>query len=437
MLRSRVSGVTSLDGQANDLLFFLLDRLRPSKSYGPKGSLGLPVVSDDASRVLAHFYLTELDDALLTEGKMGRYTRWVDDMVVSVADETEGGKIVARIERALSQIGLVANSSKTGVISKADFRKQHYEDDNEYLDEVHDKTNQGAALSPSERQDFDRHLSLFLASTPEGYWSRALRRYYTESRRVRSKKLAKLWDRHLQSYPTEGQHIFDYISFYPGSLSLCEQLFRFLKDFAPLFEDLQVLAYETLLLTPFPDDAVLRSYVVLQTYHHYLGLSGFERPTGYVRGLQSLVVYKFGGPKAVGLLAKRFTNEAVENPDFATYAFPVIAAGSSHWRQQALAGVEHIEDPRILRLRTLVSRLLNGDELAARMLLGLLEPQITRLPSRAVVNPRALPLLGVALQSTSPTARNLIQTSLARIVQKVTSTGEKELIDRITLSHLK
>ncbi|HLC30233.1 MAG TPA: hypothetical protein VJM51_05585 [Dehalococcoidia bacterium] len=74
LLRGKVTGATSLDSIANDLMFYILERLQPSENFGPKGLFGLPVVADDTSRILAHFYLNSLDLELSREGSQGRYT---------------------------------------------------------------------------------------------------------------------------------------------------------------------------------------------------------------------------------------------------------------------------------------------------------------------------------------------------------------------------
>ena len=288
LLRSKVTEVTSLEGQANDLLFYLLDRLLTYHNYGPKGLFGLPVVGDDTSRILAHYFLLDLDLALSQEGSENRYTRWVDDMVVSVPDHLEGVKIVSRIENALTRIGLVANSSKTEIITKEEFQERHYVNDNVFLDDIHQMTD---ARLPVDRRLFHKHLRTFLTCRRGGYESRILRRYYTQSRRIRSKILLCLWQEHLREFPSNAQSILDYVSFFEGTLSFCTELFDFLKTHGALFEDLQVLLYETLLLKPFPNDGILRNYVVRQAYLHYTGLGDFTRPSGYVRALQALVMY--------------------------------------------------------------------------------------------------------------------------------------------------
>ena len=225
LLRSKVSGETLLDEKATNLLFYLLENLRPAEGYSPSGSLGLPTVADDTSRILAHFYLAELDEELIEEGQSGRYTRWVDDMVISVPDAVEGGKVVTRIERALLRVGLVANSSKTDLVPKDVFRESHHEEENEYLDEVHQAIKSEEKFTSEDQILFEKRLTSFLCSPKEGNWSRILRRYYTESRRVRSTILLTHWKDHLAEYPTNSDYILDYVSFFPGDMEFCDQLF--------------------------------------------------------------------------------------------------------------------------------------------------------------------------------------------------------------------
>ena len=432
LLRSKITGVTSLEGQANDLLFFLLAHLLPSYNYEPKGLFGLPVVGDDTSRILAHYYLLDLDSALSQEGSDSRYTRWVDDMVVSVPNYLEGVEVISRIENALERIGLVANSSKTEIISKETFRERHYLDDNEFLDSVDQATMTGQHI---DKREFHKYLHTFLDSSSRGYRARVLRRYYTQSRKLRSKTLLRSWNEHLREFPGNAQSILDYVSFFEGTLGFCTQLFDFLKTHGALFEEFQILLYETLLLKPFPNDIILRNYVVRQCYLHYGGLRGFTRPGGYVRGLQSLVMFKFGGVRAAKLVARRFAHESVESPTFATYAFPVIAADRA-LRTTALEVIEHIEDPRIFRLKALVEHLVNGEKRATGLLIGLLDPRETKLPGRYVVNARALPLLEIARGTSNSARSSQLRQAVKNTAKKLRTADSSELIDRIALSHL-
>ena len=435
LLRSKISGETILDEKANNLLFYLLEDLRPAEGYSPSGSFGLPTVDDDTSRMLAHFYLVELDKELINEGQQGRYTRWVDDMVISVPDAVEGGRAVTRIERALSRLGLVANSSKTHLVPKEEFRESHLEEENEYLDEVHEAIETEEEFSSEERIFFEEKLNCFLISAKKGQWSRILRRYYTESRRVRSKTLLTKWGDHLAEFPTNSQYILDYVSFYQGNMEFCDQLFGYLKKRGPLFDDIQILLYETLLLKPFPNDSNLKDHVVSQVGSHILGKDGFEPPIGYIKGLQALTMYKFGGPKVSDSLAPMFAKAALESPTFATYGLPVLAASECH-RQLAFDGTEQMEDSRILRIRALIERLESSDDKAIGVLLGLLQPKETKYPTRWILNSRALPLLKIALRSPNTKNYKKIHDAIQKVIVKLTNIEDSSLFDWVTLDHL-
>ena len=436
LMRSKVSSQTSLDEKANNLLFYLLENLRPAEGYSPSGSFGIPTVADDTSRILAHFFLAELDDELAEEGQQGRYTRWVDDMVISVPDAVQGAKVVARIERALSRLGLVANSSKTSLVTKEAFRKSHIEEENDYLDAIHEATDSEKEIASVVRQEFEERLCTFLTSPQEGQWSRVLRRYYTESRRIRSETLLTEWDNHLAEFPTNGKHILDYVSFFPGNLEFCKRLFEYVRSQGHLFEDIQILLYETLLLKPFPDETNLRHYVLSEVSRHFLGEDGFEAAIGYVRGLQALTMYKFGGSEGSTCFASTFEEDVLKSPTFATYGMPVLAASEQH-RQLAFDATEQIQDARILRVRALIERLEHGDSKATGVLLGLMQPRSTKLPTSWIMNSRALPLLKIALRSSNANAQQRISAAKKNLVTKLSNVSEWGLVDSITLSHLK
>jgi len=74
------------------------------------GVRGLPV-GPDASAVLANAVLAPVDRALAGEGI--EHLRWVDDIVVSSADPPAA---LSAIRRALEQIGLRLNESKTRIV---------------------------------------------------------------------------------------------------------------------------------------------------------------------------------------------------------------------------------------------------------------------------------------------------------------------------------
>ena len=435
LLRSKISSEGALNENSINLLFHLLDRIRIVEEYRPTVSLGLPAVADDTSRILAHFYLAELDGELSVEGQNGRYTRWVDDMVISTEDAIEGRTIVARIERTLSKLGLVANSAKTKLISKEQFRIDHYEEQNAYLDLVHDTTETENSIPLHFVEGFEYSLNHFLTPPYVGEWEQVLRRFYTQSKRIRSETLLAKWCEHLAEFPGSSAKILDYVSFFPGNMDFCDRFFSFLKRRGPLFDDIQILLYETLLLKPFPVDPEMRCHIFNLVNTHFSGNDGFEAPGGYVKGLQALAMYKFGGAKASDCVAETFAEIALESPVFATYGLPVLAASETH-RAHAFGSTEQLEDSRILRVRTLIERLEGGDENAIGLLLGLLEPKTTKYPTRLIINTRALPLLKIARRSVDENARERVDQAARIQCTKLNEAMDSGLVDGFTLEHL-
>ena len=274
-----------------------------------------------------------------------------------------------------------------------------------------------------------------MCSPREGYWSRVLRRYYTESRRSRSTTLLTKWDEHLADFPSDCQYILDYVCFFQGDMEFCDRLFGYLKRQGPLFDSIQILLYETLLLKPFPTEPNLRKHLIQKVRSHFLGEDGFEAPIGYVKGLQALVIYKFGDSSDADFLASMFQRTVLDSPAFASYGLPVLAA-THHHRQLALDAIEQIEDSRILRIRALLERLENGDDKAISVLLGLLQPKETKFPTTWVMNSRALPLLKIALGCNSASSLKRIQDAKKRFSEKLKNIKDATLVDWITLEHL-
>ena len=436
LLRNKFGSVNTLDTKATNLLFHLLEHLRPIDDYSPQGAFGLPVVPDDASRIMANFYLADLDEELLSEGQRGGYTRWVDDMVVSVSDSVSAGIVTARIERALSRLGLVPNSSKTELLHKKEFRLQHYVDDNEYLDQVHESTENNRRLPADHEIEFEKRLSCFLNTPVYGNWRRVLQRYYTQSRRIRSRSLLSTWTTHLTDFPAQARNILDYVAFFQGSLEFSEELFLFLKKKGSLFEDIQILLYETLLLKPFLYDEEMCEFILDQTHSHFRGENGFDRPTGYLKGLQSLVMYKFAPSRTPELIKPGFVETTLVYPIFATYGLPLLASDDSQ-RRYAFEGMGEIHDSRISRVCSLIESLEQGDNRTSGIVLSLLKPKMTASPLRHVINPRVLPLLKIALRTDDRENRKRIIAAMERAYNQILSEGDEDLRDFVTLRHIR
>ena len=393
ILRQSFTRAGFLDHDATNLIFFLLEQLMVRDKYGPRSKLGLPQEPYDASRILAHYYLTPLDDELKPEGQRNRYTRWVDDIAVSVADELEGAQVIARIQDSLRRIGLSPNTQKTRIISKQKFREEHWERYNGFLDVAQRRTD-SSTVDARFRRTFDEWLQKFLKEKPHGRWDRVLRRFYTQSRRMGNAKLTRLAASHLETMPEHATHILDYLCFRSSSenSALVGTVFDILAKGGRLYEDTQILCYEWLLTAPFPDDPILRARVTHLTYSHLLGRDKFSRAIPYARGVMAFVILKFGGERALGRLCSVLEEEADLDREFTLNALYVLTACTTT-DSRAWSAVEHVKDPYLWRLRRFLDAIRTGDRKAVGIALGLITMATTALPTRAIFRARALPLL--------------------------------------------
>lgn len=431
-LRDRFNRANALDTRATDLLFYMIDSIRAASPSGSRAPLGLPQDPYDASRILAHFFLKPVDDVFRDEGAAGRYTRWVDDIAISVEDTLEGQDFIVRIQSALRELGLHPNSGKTHVISKDDFRREHYEHYNELLDIVHNLTGQSAP-TPILKAMFEQRLRRFLLESPRlRYWYRVLRRFYTESRRARSGTLANLAATHLREFPAESPHIFDYLAFHPDSRVLPDVFFEHVRREGRLYEDVQILGYEALLAAAFPDDGLLRWRIVRDAYHHFLGVDGFQKPSAYTRALVALTLYKFGAANGVKLLSRSFSATAEESVVFARQGFLVLYAVDAY-KDGALEAIRRLDDPVLNQIERFVLALEAGDDKALGLTLGLLEPRETKAPTRLVSPARALPLLAICRRATAKLPQ--IGQAVASVRNKLAAQADEHR-DDVFLSHL-
>ena len=434
ILRQNFASHTLLESVAANLLFFLLEQLQTAEDYMPRSKLGLPQDPYGASRVLAHLFLRPLDQELQEEGQAGRYTRWVDDVAVSVEDEFEGAKVIARIQDALGRIQLGPNAAKTRVMTKTEFREEHLERYNAFLDFAHQRAEMGK-VSPRLRSLFDQRLTKFLKGSRAGQWERVLRRFYTESRRIGSNKLVGHALSHLKEMPGQSGYVLDYLCFRPAqeNARLVDSVFEVLTDWGQLYEDVQILCYEWFLQAPFPNDVILRHRVVIRALLHLKGHGLTKRPSAYVSGLIFLVVLKFGGLSAMRVLLAKFKENVDFGSPFIVNALYVLSAESQAY-VSAISVAEHLRDPEVARLRRFLRAVRTGNPRAIEIALGLVSTSATKWPRRILFRSRGLPML--YLLRTQPAASPRLKAIEQRNKQKLASQPDDRLHDGVMESHL-
>lgn len=390
ILRQTISSRTEAEETVINLLFYVLEAMTPRPGYCCDHKQGLPQENHDASRILVHSLLYLLDNRFKVEGEEGRYARWVDDIVVAVDTESQGRKVLAEIQEEIESRGLFLNTAKCRIIPGEKAIEELWLEENEYLDEVHRKNEEGEDV---DFENFEQRLEKFLNSDKKENWDRILRRYYTESRRTGSPYLERLVWQHMNEFPSEAKSILTYLEARPFSESIFKQTMDFLKGEQNCYLDVEILVYEFLMRWSIPDEDPLREACWKNALNHFFGRQGYKPPkTGYVRGLISLLCYKVGGRPALYEIAKYYKGS--DDLQFLKYAFCSLAA-TEDFKELSFRKAASVEDISIRRLEKLFRDLEDRSCDYSQLLREAIKPSYKKFPKRVIMEPRSLPLVRI------------------------------------------
>ncbi len=430
LLRQTITSRVNAEERVTNLLFYLLEAMLPRPQYSCDHREGLPQESHDASRILAHCFLHPVDLEFKHEGLEGRYARWVDDIVVGVFSEAQGKRVLSKLEKALESRGLFVNTSKCKISSRKDIVKDLYLEENKFLDEIHEETKKDEGKVDVD--EFDGRLLSFLKADRYGNWDRVLRRYYTESKRCRSSFLEDLAFKHLTDFPSEAGDILSYLEARPYREDLLEQAFSFLRGEENCYPDVEILVYEFLLRWGMENGNNGRHYAWKNALDHFFGRNGFCNPqSGYVRGLITLVCYKFGGQMPLKEIVSSYRGD--NDIDFISYAFCCLA-GTDDFREEAFEKAAVVENMSIRRLEKLINDLEKNSISYEGLLRKMLTPNMKKYPTRFMLGARALPIVRISRRDKA-FKRQFWQEIIEDTLTKLKKT-EEELEDKITIDFL-
>lgn len=431
LLRQFVSQRTKAPDELINLLFFVLESMEWRPAYIENREIGLPQENYDASRTLAHAFLKAVDDSFLPEIKENRYARWMDDLVLAAPTKVEAQKLVARLQNALEAVGLYPNAAKTKVVPVEDFQRALYPAENQYLGYIHTRTQEGKRIR---RDAFERCLTAFLR-LPERLdsWDRVLRRFYTEARRIGSAALERHWLRHLAEMPALSEAIFGYLAGRPFNRRILDRLTGYLDSDANIYQDVEILAYEFLLDWRVPVKAGVMEGLASRILDRFFA-RGNSKPvlSEHARDLSSLLIYKYGDATQLGQIARYFEAEAVHSPEFARYAFYVLAGTEAH-RELAFAIASKFEDKSLRRLHTFVLAADTNPQAYAPLLRRFLGVRQQILPTRNYLPGRTLPMFRIVRRQAS-FRRELF--AICRIAVAKLQSAPRSFKDELTIQFL-
>lgn len=98
-----------------DMLIFVLSGLLWQPDYAPRVDVGLPQMSIDAARILAHCFLYELDE-FLEKGNIN-FVRYMDDIDIGVDSIDDARRILRDLDLVLHTRQVRLNTGKTVILS--------------------------------------------------------------------------------------------------------------------------------------------------------------------------------------------------------------------------------------------------------------------------------------------------------------------------------
>jgi hypothetical protein len=122
-----------------DLLLFVLDSMLWRPDYMPNYGIGMPQMSLDAPRLLAHTHLFEIDE-IFTKDKDVDFARYMDDMDFGVDNIAKAKTVLRDLDLALQTRNLRLNSGKTRILTGDEALAHFRVKDNMLIDKVQKKT---------------------------------------------------------------------------------------------------------------------------------------------------------------------------------------------------------------------------------------------------------------------------------------------------------
>lgn len=223
---------TNLEKEVVRLCVQIIDGVMPRRDYSEMSMMGLPQEQIGSSRDIAQSILLDVDKEFRREGEKGRYTRFMDDIVIGVTSTREGENCVSRWQLSLETLGLYPNGAKTVVIPKARYLSDTMVEANAEIERLSNKLDNCSSGEPiravpsAELLDAITQFSAnhrTISDRPKR-WGRVARRIYTLQRRAGIRPWWEYWYSDIEEDPGAAAPILEFVRSWPLSRLTVEQL---------------------------------------------------------------------------------------------------------------------------------------------------------------------------------------------------------------------
>ncbi len=404
-IREHLHSNTTLDKEVVRLCVQIIDGVMPRQDYSEVSLMGLPQEQIGSSRAISHSLLQHVDEEFETEGRSGRYTRFMDDILVGVKSEEVGARCIARLQLRLESLGLYPNASKTRIVPV----KQHFLDSMvaenatiERLTEQLEKHDSGGiphvAAAPQELLDEISQLALAhreMANRPRR-WGQVMRRLYTLQRRAGLDDWWKYWLSDLQADPGSAASILEYVRSWPLTVDTVDGLVSLSVKYCQLYPDVSILAAEAIATAPNANDvefwtALFRA--AKQEFERIVRIKPQAPDLERIAAAWLVAAWKFANDAQSRRLMQLIPDVSDSLSPVRAQALPLLASAGeslSEW-VAAKPGLAWENALAAEYLRSLIG----GEDRAAGVALDLVKPRLRLAPQRFLLLPRSLPLMEI------------------------------------------
>jgi hypothetical protein len=395
---------TNLEKEVVRLCIQIIDGVMPRRDYSEVSLLGLPQEQIGSSRDIAHSLLLHVDKEFNREGEQGRYSRYMDDMVVGVPSVEAGERCISRWQFSLETLGLYPNGAKTTVTPKAQYLRDAMVETNAEIERVTNELENSTAGRPA-RAIPPPFLLDAIASLSEVHrklsdrpkrWGRVVRRIYTLQRAAGSPLWWEYWRQDIDDDPGAAPAILEFVRSWPLTKETVDELESLSSQYADLYPNIALLAAEVVVSAPVPNDSELWNDIYRVCHGQLKKL--LRRPAitmehERIAAAWLISVWKFGNAAQRRTLLNLVPASYNAISPVRVQALPLLVAlrqSLSEW-VAAKPGMAWEDALAAEYLRSLQE----GEDRAVGVALSLLEPAPRLLPQRFVVLPRSFPLLEI------------------------------------------
>ncbi|MFK5598449.1 hypothetical protein ACFZ8E_15865 [Methylobacterium sp. HMF5984] len=305
-LRNIMSSQIEVQESVLDTLIFILSGLLWQPDYAPHVEIGLPQIDIDASRILAHCFLYELDDFLGNHQKLD-FVRYMDDIDIGVDSISSAKNILRDIDLILHTRQVRLNSGKTKILTSGEAEAHFRVRDNAFIDNFTELLGRRLA----HKKPIERHVNQFAKSLASqfskgrfngGNGEKILKRSITLARNYNAALNHNMVADILIKKAGIRDNILSYITHRPLTMSKFKLINNYAKD-DELVDDGAILNYATYLIEAhvnyhYMTEKTLNDLMLDISNKGFCGLysaiwigSKYQRPEAYYKFILSKVDY--------------------------------------------------------------------------------------------------------------------------------------------------